>query len=233
MPIQNSRQNFNSIYFNLFCLDRSMAKRFWTKWYQAFPEFNLLVISSRAHFRFVTVPKYLSFATFSKNLLAVFMLWFYSAFWWWHGNIYFVFSVFTSRPTNLLTSSETAYVFLYVIYVFVSKLTSSESELFYDWWFTASPFILATRPLRLTKDFFFLNTCFHSPYVTSSLMREWVCCLQLLLVLASTQLFSAPSPVRLMTSFYCHRSKTSPTWIARSPYLYPPGTGWPSYTPRH
>jgi hypothetical protein len=23
------------------------------------------------------------------------------------------------------------------------------------------------------------------------------------------------------------------TWRARSPYLYPPGTRWPSYTPRH
>jgi hypothetical protein len=28
-------------------------------------------------------------------------------------------------------------------------------------------------------------------------------------------------------------SETAPTWRARSPYLYPPGTGWPSYTPRH
>jgi hypothetical protein len=27
-------------------------------------------------------------------------------------------------------------------------------------------------------------------------------------------------------------SETPPTWRARSPYLYPPGTGWPSYTPR-
>jgi hypothetical protein len=26
-------------------------------------------------------------------------------------------------------------------------------------------------------------------------------------------------------------SETPPTWRARSPYLYPPGTGWPSYTP--
>jgi hypothetical protein len=28
-------------------------------------------------------------------------------------------------------------------------------------------------------------------------------------------------------------SETPPTWRARSPYLYPPGTGWPSYTPGH
>jgi hypothetical protein len=27
--------------------------------------------------------------------------------------------------------------------------------------------------------------------------------------------------------------ETPPTWRARFPYLYPPGTGWPSYTPGH
>jgi hypothetical protein len=27
--------------------------------------------------------------------------------------------------------------------------------------------------------------------------------------------------------------KLPPAWRARSPYLYPPGTGWPSYTPGH
>jgi hypothetical protein len=36
-----------------------------------------------------------------------------------------------------------------------------------------------------------------------------------------------------MTTFYCPRFETTPIWRARSPYLHPPGTGWPSYTPRH
>jgi hypothetical protein len=36
-----------------------------------------------------------------------------------------------------------------------------------------------------------------------------------------------------MTVFYYLRFKTPPTWRASSPYLYPPGTEWPSYTPRH
>jgi hypothetical protein len=36
-----------------------------------------------------------------------------------------------------------------------------------------------------------------------------------------------------MTTFYCLRFETPPTWRARFPYLYPPGTGWPSDTPRH
>jgi hypothetical protein len=33
--------------------------------------------------------------------------------------------------------------------------------------------------------------------------------------------------------FYCLWVETSPTWKTRSPYLYPPGTGWPSYILRH
>jgi hypothetical protein len=46
-----------------------------------------------------------------------------------------------------------------------------------------------------TSNFFFfqLNTCFRSPYVTSSLTREWVCSLQLLLALASEVILSSDS----------------------------------------
>jgi hypothetical protein len=36
-----------------------------------------------------------------------------------------------------------------------------------------------------------------------------------------------------MAIFYRLRFETPPTWRARSPYLYPPGAGWPSYTPRY
>jgi hypothetical protein len=36
-----------------------------------------------------------------------------------------------------------------------------------------------------------------------------------------------------MNIFYCLEFETSLTLRARSPYLYPPGTGWPSYTFRH
>jgi hypothetical protein len=61
-----------------------------------------------------------------------------------------------------------------------------ESQLLYDWRFTANQFVLVPSPLRLTARFFFqLNTCAHSPYATSSLRRGWVCRLQLPLVLAS------------------------------------------------
>jgi hypothetical protein len=33
--------------------------------------------------------------------------------------------------------------------------------------------------------------------------------------------------------YFTVSSETSPTWRARFPYLYSPGTGWPSYTPGH
>jgi hypothetical protein len=36
-----------------------------------------------------------------------------------------------------------------------------------------------------------------------------------------------------MTTYYCLRFETPPNWRATFPYLYPPETGWPSYTPRH
>jgi hypothetical protein len=103
----------------------------------------------------------------------------------------------------------------------------SESELLYDWRFTVNQFVLATRFLRLTtSNFIFqLNTCCFIPYVTSPLSREWVCCLQLLLVLASA--------VILITTSYCLRFHALPTWRAGSLYLYQPGTEWPGYTPWH
>jgi hypothetical protein len=66
--------------------------------------------------------------------------------------------------------------------------SDSESELLYDWRYIANQFVLAPSPLRLTARNFFLsqlNTCRHSPYITTSLTRGWVCHLQLLLTFAS------------------------------------------------
>jgi hypothetical protein len=49
-------------------------------------------------------------------------------------------------------------------------------------------------PLRFTtRDFFQQNPCCHSPYVTSSLIRRWVCRLQLLLILASAVILRSQS----------------------------------------
>jgi hypothetical protein len=63
------------------------------------------------------------------------------------------------------------------------------------------------------------------------LTRGRACRLQLLLVLVSV--FSGLIPVGLMAIFYCLKFETPPTRRDRSPYLYPPGTGCPSYTPGH
>jgi hypothetical protein len=100
----------------------------------------------------------------------------------------------------------------------------SQSELLYDWRFTAIQFVLATSLLRLTTSnlIFELNTCGYSPYVTSSLTRGWVCRLQLLLVLASADILRFESRG---TTFYCLRFETPPSWRAKSPYLYRTGTG--------
>jgi hypothetical protein len=70
---------------------------------------------------------------------------------------------------------------------FPAEFSMSESELLYDWRFTAKFFVLVTSPLRpTTSNFIFqLNTCGYSPYVISSLMKGCACRLHLLLVLAS------------------------------------------------
>jgi hypothetical protein len=69
---------------------------------------------------------------------------------------------------------------------------------------------LGAEPIETHGQNFFsqLNTCGHSPYITSSLTRGWVCHLQLPLALASAFILG-PSPVGLETVFYCLRSETS------------------------
>jgi hypothetical protein len=57
-------------------------KRQWTEWYQAFPKFILLLISSFMQYWSVSVvPKYLNFARHSNDLFAIFMLCLCPAFW--------------------------------------------------------------------------------------------------------------------------------------------------------
>jgi hypothetical protein len=93
---------------------------------------------------------------------------------------------------------------------------------------------LGANPLRLTARFLFLqlNTCGHSPYVTSSLTRGWLCHLQLLLVFASAVILSSESH-GTHNHILLSQIRYSPNLEARYPDLYPPGTGWPSYNHRH
>jgi hypothetical protein len=70
----------------------------------------------------------------------------------------------------------------------------SESELLYDWRFTANQFVLAPSLLRLTASFLSqMNTCGHSPYITSSRQRGWISHLQLLLAHASAFILGSES----------------------------------------
>jgi hypothetical protein len=64
-----------------------------------------------------------------------------------------------------------------------------------------------------------------------SLTRERFCRLQLPLILARAVILGSES-AGLVTIFYSLRFETPQNWRARSPYLYPRGTGWPSYISR-
>jgi hypothetical protein len=61
--------------------------------------------------------------------------------------------------------------------------------------------------------------------------RTYVCIVYNCLRPSAEQSF--PCPTRPVTKFYRLRFESAPTCRARSPYLYPPGTGWPSCAPRH
>jgi hypothetical protein len=78
-----------------------------------------------------------------------------------------------------------------------------------------------------TAIFSQLNTCGYSPYVTSSLTRGLICRLQLLLILVGVVILGSESCGThghiLLSQIWDY-----PTWRESSPYLIPPGTGWPS-----
>jgi hypothetical protein len=92
---------------------------------------------------------------------------------------------------------------------------------------------LGVRHPSGTRDhIFFLLEIFFRPlqvcyFVASSMTRGRVCNLLYLLGLAS----AVPRDSR--PYFIVPILETPPTWRARFPYLYPPGTGWPRYTPGH
>jgi hypothetical protein len=93
------------------------------------PELHLVLISSLIKAWFATViPKYLDFATLSKDLLTIFVLRFCPAFLWRDSNICLVFSVFTSKLTFLLASVR-AYVFLFIVFLLPgNRFTSSHQH---------------------------------------------------------------------------------------------------------
>jgi hypothetical protein len=95
------------------------------------------------------------------------------------------------------------------------------------------------RPSGTRDQFFFLleisfrqlRLCY---FVEPSLKRGRVCNLlvQLLLGLARAVTLGS-KPCRTHGHILLSHLRLPPTWRARSPYLYPPGTGRPSYTLGH
>jgi hypothetical protein len=101
------------------------------------------------------------------------------------------------------------------------------------------PVCPGVRRLSGTRDqFFFLLEIFFRElllcyFVAPSLKRGRVCNLLYNCFWAlPEQSLLGWSPTELMTIFTVS-SETSSTWRARFPYFYPPGTGWPRYTPGH
>ena len=103
--IQNNRQNYTSIYQ---FLDSNLEdKRFCSEWWQAFPDLNLLLISSTIEFWFVkVVPKYLNSSTLSKVLLSILALWIRPAFWSRDTTMFLVLSALTSSPISLVAATK-------------------------------------------------------------------------------------------------------------------------------
>jgi hypothetical protein len=98
----------------------------------------------------------------------------------------------SQQSSLVLCSTGRMIIFFCLMSVGVMQLMTN---LIYDWRFTTNQFILATCPLRPTTRIFIfqLHTCCHSPYVTSSLTRGWVCHLQLLLALTSAVVLRSKS----------------------------------------
>jgi len=89
------------------------------------PVVNLLLISLWIHLWFLAVtPKYLNFSIFSEDFLATSKLYICPAFWWWDTTMYFVFPVFTSRPTSLLASNRVSLFFFMVFMILPNILMS-------------------------------------------------------------------------------------------------------------
>jgi hypothetical protein len=122
------------------------------------------------------------------------------------------------------------------------QLPASKSNISQDWtavkfkimlWLTVmQPFCLDVKHPSGAEDQIFvtgrqLHVCWCG---APSPTRGWVCHLQLLLALASMIILGSESRGTL---HHILLSQTPPTYGTRMPYLYPPSTGWPSYTPRH
>ena len=81
-PIQNNRQNYSSVYLNLYIFGQQTGRQKFLHQMIASPYFNLLLISSWIEFWFVSVaPKHLNCSTLMQELLSIFLLWLCPSLW--------------------------------------------------------------------------------------------------------------------------------------------------------
>jgi hypothetical protein len=121
-------------------------------------------------------------------------------------------SHFTTKSSNIALPYEVSTSCL--------RLTASDlrltlcvclSVLYYDRRSVGQSVLVSSSHLWLMTRFFHCQTIAGFLYGTPSLTIGRVCLLQ----------------CTIYNTFYCFRFETT------SLYLYPPGTGWPGYTPRH
>jgi hypothetical protein len=112
---------------------------------------------------------------------------------------------------------------------FCRKIVGSQSYFATDWqsvsmsWYLVplwdlQPDIISCSNVAVWN----LRSCI---YWVPSLTRGQICNLQCN--------YSVVRVAQNLKPYFTVSSETLPTWRAKFPYLYPPGTGWPSYTPRH
>jgi hypothetical protein len=132
-----------------------------------------------------------------------------------------------------LCRADHSYLKYLVVQRQLSHVNGRKLELLYDWRFRHISSYWRIAPWDSRPAIIFqLNTCFHSPYITSSLTRGWVWNLQLLLVLASAVILRSDSR-GTCDHMLLSQIRNYPNLGARFPYLYFSGSGWSCYSARH
>jgi hypothetical protein len=113
----------------------------------------------------------------------------------------------------------------------LNYLTSQKSKLYYDRWPVGRSVLVSNNHLGPNTRLLLLsNSC---GFLAVGCPDERMCLLfQTAAALTSTVILGSESS-RTDDIVYCLRFETPITWRARFLYLYPPGTGWPSYPSRH
>jgi hypothetical protein len=115
----------------------------------------------------------------------------------------------------------------------LSLKSKSKSKLCYDRQSVGQSVLVTNTHLGLTSRSLLLSDSCGFVDVGRSLWQENGSAVYNYCWFSPAQSFLGPSPAGPVTIFHCLRFEVYPTWRAWSPYLYPLGTRWSSYTPRH